>query len=577
MIENKPTGYPSIDKPWLRYYSEEAINAPIPNDSLYEYMYRMNCDHADDIALNYFGKKTTYGDLFEQIDITAKAFAALGVKPGDVVTIVTMSCVPSVLCLYALNKIGAVSNYINVLSSQEDLEFYFKDACSDIIVTLDLFGERVIKAAKETGAKRVIAFSLAEGMPAITKLGFKLKMRKMDTGFLNDPIVLLWKDFIAGAQGQPEITFKKSPDDLCCLAHTGGTTGHPKTVLISDCALNILAQQYDKTIVHQRQQVFLSVMIPFVIYGNLTNIHMPLCLGLHTVIIPKFDAADWPGYIRKYRPQHLTAIPPYVAPMPDNERLQNTDLSCLITVGLGGDGLNVPLEEKINAFLSERGSSAKVVKGYGMTEVCATFCTCNNYDNKIGSVGFPFPTNNLMIYDNDQQKELPYNQIGEICIQSASRMIGYQDNEEAMRDLFRIHPDGSEWIHTGDLGYVDEDGFLYLVGRIKRMILTTREGVAYKVFPNIPEEVLDQQAAVHNACIVGAKNGDDQVLKAHIVLNSEYRGSEAEVEKQLRDVCSSKLSDYMRPYYYEFRDALPLTSAGKVDYRELEKEAAKQQ
>lgn len=570
-MEMQNIGYPSQDKPWLKYYTDEAINAPIPNESLYDYMYKMNKDYLNDIAINYFGTKITYGKLFEEIDKTARAFIAQNVKQGDVCTIVTLSCVPSVLCFYALNKIGAASNYINVLSSQEDMEIYFKDASSDIVLTLDLFAETVIKAAKNTNVKKIIVFSLADWMPSITKLGFSLKMRGLNKEYLKNDIVLTWKDFIQNANGIQEIHYKKSPDSLCCLAHTGGTTGFPKTVEISDRALNILAQQYDKTIVHGRQQVFLSVMIPFVIYGTLTNVHMPLCLGFETVIIPKFDPKEWPDYIKKYRPQHLTAIPPYVAPMPDNKDLENVDLSCLITVGLGGDGLNIALEEKINSFLKQHGSKARVVKGYGLTEVCATLVTCNNYDNKVGSVGFPFPTNNMMIYSNEEERELSYNEIGEICVQSASKMMGYKDNVDAMKELFRIHADGSEWIHTGDLGYIDNDGFLFLVGRMKRIILTTQNGMAYKVYPNIVENIITQNSAVNSVCVVGAKKEDDNVLKAYIVLESSCNENDISlIEKELRETCNRELSEYMRPHYYEFVTELPLTAAGKVDFKKLE-------
>lgn len=568
--EKKLTGYPSIDKPWLKYYTEEAINAPAPDKSLFEYMYEQNKKHLSDIALNYFGTKITYKTLFEQIDVVAKAFVAQGVKSGDICTIVSISCVQSILCFYALNKIGAVSNFINVLSSQEDLETYFKDSESNIVLTLDLFGEKVVKAAKMTGVKKVIAFSMSNWMPYVIRLGFAVKMRKLNKSFMQDPIILSWDNFLLGAKGQPEINYQKTPDSLCCLAHTGGTTGFPKTVLLNDLSLNILAQQYEKTIVHERQQIFLSLMIPFVIYGALSNIHMPLCLGLQTVIIPKFDAAEWPQYIKKYHPNHLTAIPPYISPMLENKKLSKMDLSCLITVGLGGDGLNVPLEEKINAFLKERGSSAKVVKGYGMTEICATLGTCNNYANKIGSIGFPFPCNNLMIYDNDKQKELAYGEIGEICLQSAACMMGYKDNPEAMNELFKTHSDGKQWIHTGDLGYVDEEGFLFLIGRMKRIILTSREGIAYKVFPNIIEEVLNRHPAVHNTCIVSAKNNDDLVLRAYVALTPDNQAQQNGIEHELQSICSNELSDYMRPYYYEFVEKLPLTAAGKVDYRALE-------
>lgn len=566
------TGYPSIDKPWLKYYTPEAINASAPEGSLYDYMHECNKDHLRDVALDYFGRKMTYKELFIQTDVVAKAFIAQGVKPGDVCTIVTVSCVASVLCFYALNKIGAVSNFINVLSSQEDLETYFKDANSDLVVTLDLFGAKVLPAAKATDVKKVVVYSLSEWMPPVVKAGFALKMHKLDRDFMDDPLIVRWKDFIASARGQADIQYKKSPDTVCCLAHTGGTTGFPKTVLLNDRALNIVAQQYENCVIHERQQVFLSVMIPFVIYGTLTNIHMPLCLGLRTVIIPKFEASEWPNYIKRYKPQHICAIPPYAAALLDNDKLAKMDLSCLITVGLGGDGLNIPLEERINDFLCAHGSKAKVIKGYGMTEVCATAILEESYANKVGSVGIPLPANNLMIYDSDSQQEMHYGEMGEVCLQCASQMMGYKDNQEEMEHLIRVHPDESKWIHTGDLGYVDEEGFLFLIGRMKRIILTSHDGVAYKVYPNIPEEKLNQHAFVHTSCIVGVSNGDDLVLKAYLVLHPEARGNEQLVEHELRTLCEQDLSDYMRPYWYEFRHELPLTPAGKIDYRALEQE-----
>lgn len=574
MNKQKLTGFPSIDKPWLKYYSEGAINAPLPTESLYTYMYNKNHEHLSETALTYLGTKISFGKLFSEIDVAAKAFRAQGVKPGDVCTIITISCVGSVICQYALNKIGAVSNFINVLSSYEEMEDYFKEANSRIVVTLDLFADNVIRAATQTGVKQVVIYSLVEWMPPIMKLGIRLKNAKKQWVIQNG-IVMTWGDFLSSGRDQQSFSYEKDCRSVCCFAHTSGTTGFPKTALLSDQAMNILAQQYDNTIVHKRQQVLLSVIVPFVIYGNLTNIHIPLCLGLNTVLIPEFDVEKWPDYIQKYHPNHIAAIPPYVASILDSKELEKMDLSCLITVALGGDGLNVELENRINAFLNAHNSSAKVVKGYGMTEVCASWSTCNNYHNKVGSVGFPFPTNNLMIYDNENQKELTYNEVGEICLQSASAMIGYKDNEEEMRNLIRVHPDGSKWIHGGDLGYVDEEGYLFLVGRMKRIVAVNADGVPYKVFPSVSEEVLVKHPAVHNVCVVGAKKGNYSVLYAYVILKPEMKWQEKKVELELRKLGEEQLSKHYRPICYSFCDVFPQTMAGKVDFQTLERDAQK--
>lgn len=231
------------------------------------------------------------------------------------------------------------------------------------------------------------------------------------------------------------------------------------------------------------------------------------------------------------------------------------------------------IETDMNSFFRDHNSRALILKGYGMTEVCATAVVGFSHSNKIGSVGIPLPRVNLMIYDRDKERELKYNEVGEICLQSPSRMIGYMNNETATKELFWRHSDGSEWLHSGDLGYIDEDGFLFLIGRMKRVIMTAKGGVVYKVFPNIPEEVLDAHKAVTQSCIVGVKDGDDRVLRAYIVVGDADRDRITQIEQELRNICDKKLPAYSRPTFYKFCEKLPLTAAGKIDYRTLEQES----
>ena len=468
--EKKVTGYPSIDKPWLKYYSDEAINAPLPECTMYEYLWKNNKDNLNSTALNYFGRKMTYGKLFESIDRTAAAFIAWGVKEGDTVTLLMLSCVPSVLCLYALNRIGAVPNYINVLSSEDEIKRYVEEAESRYMVTLDLFGEKVKRAVSD---RKILVCSLADYMPLPTKAVFKLKTRKnavVPNG------ALTWKRFLALADKEMQGFYEKDPHTLCFLAHTGGTTGFPKSVMLSDIAFNTVTQNYVLSMPHKRGEVFLNIIIPFVVYGTLVNVHMPLCLGLETVLIPKFDPADWSKYLKKYHPDHCCGIPAYILPMYSDEKLADADLSGLKTVGLGGDGMNSEQEVKINEFLAGYGSSAEVLTGYGMTEVCATAILSFAHAHRAGSVDIPLVGNNVMIYDTDNERECKYGETGEICLDCASQMLGYKDNPQEENQLIRIHKEGSRWLHSGDLGYVDSDGFLYMKGRLKRFIMTVGEG-----------------------------------------------------------------------------------------------------
>ena len=571
------TGYPSKDRPWLKFYDSKALNTPLKPCGMYDFMYERNKDRLNGTALNYFGKKTTYGEFFSEIDkataavtdAIAKAYTACGVKPGDIVTLVTLTCVPSVVSLYALNKIGGVPNYLNVLSTEAELEHFFTEVKSDIVVTLDLFGKNVLAAAEKAGVKKVIVYSLREGMPAVTSLGFAVKMRKFDSSFLdNNRLVLMWNDFLAMAKGQPEIRYKKNGTELAYFGHTGGTTGIPKGVLLNDHSFNTVAHYYNLCMAHERGDVFLSVMIPYVVYSGIINIHMPLSLGFETVLVPKFESDKWDEYIKKYRPQHCGIIPAYAQTFLTNEKLDKMDLSCLVTIGMGGEGLNIPLEEGVNKFMAEHGSKAKLCKGYGMTEVCATAATEFAYANKVGSVGIPLPENNFMIYDLDKGCECPYNKTGEICMQASTRMIGYLDNEEEMNNLFRTHADGSVWLHTGDLGYIDEEGFIFLEGRLKRMIMTVIDGKVYKIPPAKVESVLSELDDIVDVCVVGASHGNDKVLRAFVIKNGDT--DEKQLTARMKAECEKQLPENMRPYFYSFCDAFPRTPAGKIDYRALE-------
>ena len=579
MQENKLTGYPSIDKPWLKYYSEEAINAPLPECSVYDLLWARNSNNLQDYALDYFGRKMTFKTFFERIEEAAKAFLALGVKEGEIVSIVSVSTPVSVICFYALNRIGAVSNFLNVLAEQDDLHNFFVEAKSKVVVTLDLFAKKVLPAANESGAEHIIVFSVTQEMTLAVKIGYHLKAKRMDLPTDNHNL-LQWADFLKMSVGRPQIHFAKDPHKPCLLAHTGGTTGEPKAVVLTDYAMNAVVGGYfaikDSSEVlrgSKQNSVFLQVMIPFVVYGILTCTHMPLCMGWCLALIPKFDGSAWSKYFKKYGLHYAFAVPAYISSMLEDKKLNNIDFSKIRTIAMGGDGMNEKLENEINDFFRAHGSNVEVVKGYGLSEVSATAISTFPGCNKIGSVGIPLYANNVMSYDNDTEKERTYNEIGEICLQCPSRMQGYMNNEEATSQLFRIHADGSEWLHTGDLGYIDEDGFLFLSGRIKRMILTTKDGVAYKVFPNIPEEVLAEHTEVLQSCIVGAFSDGNEVLRAYVVVSAEKLSEVPRIETELRRICEQKLPVYSRPTFYEFREKLPLTAAGKIDYRALEKQA----
>ncbi len=572
------TGYPSIDRPWLSYFSKEALEDPLPQMSLFEYLYENNKYNLDSDALNYMGHKISYRELFKRIDEAAKAFLAQGVREGDIVSILTVASVPCVICFYALNKIGAVVDYINVLSTAKDLVKFFRANKSRVVVSADIFMNKTLLAAKAIGVEHVIAFSMEEDLPFFKKVGTLFQSNPdVDESYLQDDIVLTWDKFIATGAHVPDITYQKDPATPALLAHTGGTTGFPKAVVLSDNAMNAVAFQYHYIFhLDLKESVFLDLVVPFVVYGSLINMHMPLTMRSTVVLIPNFDADDWPEYFNKYKPNYLTAIPNYVAPMLNNPRMRNVNLDCLKVIAVGGEGAGNALEVDLNRFLKRHGSKAKLLKGYGMTEMSASACTAFGDVNALGSVGAPLPRNQVQIVNPDTGLECKYNEIGEICFQGPGQMMGYMNDPEEMKTVYRKHSDGTYWLHTGDLGYMNRRGLLYIVGRIKRAILTQYKGTAYRIYPNVIEDILMSHPAVREACIVKLHEDRRGRTKAYIALNDHNRVDEEEIERELRSYCDNEMAEYMRPFLYEFRGSLPLTPAGKVDYKLLEIQTAGQ-
>lgn len=399
----------------------------------------------------------------------------------------------------------------------------------------------------------------------------KIKFSKYSRGIRDDKRVICWKEFLLQAKELEDDTiYKRNAETVSIWAHTSGTTGFPKTVLLTDKAYNAVVMQYMKSMKHQRGETFLNIMVPFVVYGMLTCMHMPLCLGLTVVLIPKFEATEWNKYFKNYTPDHIAGIPSYFSPMLSDHKLNNVDMSNLITIAAGGDGINEKLENEMNEFLAGHNAEAKLLKGYGMTEVCASAVTNFNNYTKIGSVGIPLVKNNVCIWDNDRKQECAYNEEGEICLYSPSLMLTYKNNRESADALIREDDRGIRWVHTGDLGYIDEDGFLFIVGRMKRFMFVGAGGTVYKVLPKTIEAVIMAMPEVQEVCAVSVYNGSGFAPKVYVVLKGDCSVSEEDVRVKIRAMCEEALPDYMRPYAIEFLDNMPKTAVGKVDIQALE-------
>ena len=563
------TGYPSIDKPWLKYYSEEAINGKLPECSIYEYMYENNKDYPKDIALNYYGRKITYAELFANIDKTAKAFQAIGVKEREIVTVALPSIPEALYVVYALNKIGAVANMIHLLAGKNEIIGYLNEVKSRVAVifdkTMDILGDGI----KETSVKQAIVVTAACSLPFELKFVYSLKSKSPDCR----GVYRKWEDFIKAGENTELKSYKKDCHTMAIISHTGGTTGEPKGCMLTDYNINAEIWQIGMSMPHGRQEIMMVVLPPFVNYSLVNCMLEPLAFGFIEVLIPKYDPLKFAEYVSRYHVNHVNSIPSYWEALTKIENIEKYDLSSLNYAFYGGEGMTEEIETQVNGTLKKCGFRRKLQKGMGMTE--ATSATSATYDsvNFFESVGIPLIKNVFKTINTDSGEECRYGEEGEICMTGPTVMIGYYENQKATDDLIKVHKDGNRWIHTGDLGHIDENGVIYVTGRIKRIIMTKgSDGQVTKLFPDRIEKAVSAVESVELCCVVGVP--DEKRInypKAFVVLK---HGESASIEKKQEIIahCKDMLPEYMVPVEIEFRDDFPRTSRGKVDYRALENE-----
>lgn len=574
----KLTGKPSVDKPWLKFYSQEAIEAPLPKMTIYEYMCAGNEGHEKDVALNYFGKKITRGTLLKNIEEAAKAFKQIGVKKDDVITI----CMPNTpevpVMFYALNRIGAIVNFVHPLSKQKDFEHYLDEAKSDILIT---YTGRLdeIENISEDKLARVITVSPYDSLPLglnlVTKtIGFTNKMLGKNKSTPRQKRYLKWQDFIKmGKYYQGVIDVPYEENKVAIMVHTGGTTGEPKGVLLTNDNYNIEVEQIRRAATFKRNEVMLGITPPFISYVSCNAMHMPISLGLELVLLPEFIPSKLHEYLKKYKPQQIQGNPGYCEALIHNDKITEEMIAPLTYLVSGGDKMYPKTEIMINEFLESYGSSMKVTKGLGATECtsCVTFTFENA--NCIDSVGIPLVHTTVKIVKPGTLEELGYNETGELCVSSGTVMKEYYNNEEETNRALRIHPDGNLYCHMGDLVSMDYDGRLFHKDRTRRIYLTQDEGnVPAKIFPNKVENTILKHPAIHTCIVIGVPHPERiHLAKAYIKLQPGY-GFSDKLEQELNDLCYLELSEYMLPYTYEVVTKFPLTSIGKIDYRALEDE-----
>lgn len=588
ILEGELTGYASIDRPWLKYYSEEATNGNIPSCKIYTYIKELIKNHENSYCFEFFGKKITCKEFLNNVETVARSFKTLEVKEGEIVSLISPTTPEAIYTVYALNMIGASCNIIDPRLGIENLQE--KTMYSKYVVSIDLAKPKVEKALTENQKSIYYNVSNSFSLPLKLVIGLKKLFSRKDKRGMN------WTKFLSLSKqcNEENIESEYKENQVAVIVSTSGTSGKSKLAQLTNENINSVAWQYGNSgIPHNLGDTFLNIMPLFLSYGIVAGIHMPLALGFKNVIIPQRDLKKMGHYLLKYRPQAYLDIPAGFDSLMSDPKIhsikhikfnfkgktykldieRNVDLSFLNNPGVGGDHLNENLENQTNKFLNEHNNSKKVQKGYGMTEVSsAAIVNVSDECNSVNSVGIPFPKTIVKIVNPDTLEEVKYNEIGELLISSPAIFKGYLGNDSATNMEILYDEDGTKWIRTGDLFTINENGELFFKERMKTMFVRPD---GHNNHPNIMNELILKHPKVLEACTVGVKSPNHEFgkfPKTVVVLKKEYIGLEEEVQKELEDMCMREFSQRDVPYFYEFRDSLPITPNGKIDYRLLESE-----
>ena len=562
----------SASAPWTKYYGTTPTSLDYPHKTMFELLSHTAKQYPDYIAYVFQGKKTTYSQFMKRIEAAAKGLYHLGIRKGDKVTICMANTPQALDCFYALNRIGAIPNMIHPLSAAEEIAFYLNFSKSKAILTLAQFYDKVasIQGKLENPTDILIA-RIADELPAPLNLLYPMtKGGKADRAPVGKDYQL-WSELVRSGK---DVTLPKHDgkfDDCGAILYSGGTTGTTKGIMLSNLNFNALGLQtiaasgFDSIV----GMKMLSVMPVFHGFGLGIGIHTALIGGATCILIPQFSVKTYAETLIKQKPNIIPGVPTLFEALLRAEALQNQDLSFLKGIFSGGDSLPQELKKKVDIFLKEHGCTEQIREGYGTTECVTASCLTPKDYARPGSIGVPFPDVFYKVVTPGTTEEVEPNTEGEICISGPTVMMGYMENPEETASTLRRHYDGRIWLHTGDLGHMDQDGFVYFRQRIKRMIVTS----GYNVYPGQIENIIDGHEKVLLSCVIGVKDQyRGQQIRAYVVPMPGIDPCE-ELKKELLDYCSGKIAKYALPRQIEFRTELPKTLVGKVAYRVLEEEA----
>lgn len=557
-------------RPWEGHTEGIPLELEYFEGSMVEAVERIASKYPNNIAFDFMGSSTTYAKLVEEIHNCAKALKTIGIREGDKVTIALPNCPQAIYMFYAVNLVGGICNMIHPLSAEKEIEFYLNESDSVTAITLDQFYHKFDSIRNNTKVVNMIIASVKDELSKPIRAGYMLTEGRKIRKIPKDAPVIRWSEFMRLSNAcfyNYRVTRKAS--DPAVILYSGGTTGTTKGIVLTNGNFNALGVQViAANPMFRAGDKMLAAMPLFHGFGLGVCIHTMLSQGGRCILIPRFTAKTYAKQIVKYRCNFIAGVPTLYEALLRLPSMEKADLSSLKGVFSGGDSLSIELKKKFDKFLYDHNASIQVREGYGTTETVTACCLTPPHMFKEGSIGVPFPDTYIKIVEPGTDKELPFGEEGEILLAGPTVMQGYMNHPDETAQTIRTHDDGLTWVYTGDLGMMDDEGFIYFKGRAKRMIISS----GYNVYPAQIENILDAHEKIQMSCVIGVPDAYKmEKVKAFVMVKPDFDKSE-ELKQEIMDYCRKNIAKYAMPYDIEFRDEMPKTLVGKVAYRVLQEE-----
>ncbi|MCL1865744.1 MAG: long-chain fatty acid--CoA ligase [Spirochaetes bacterium] len=548
-------------KPWLKFYSE-GVRGKINYEKicLHEILERTVSKFGDRDALIFQGFRMTYNELNDTVNRLACFLHKKGIKKGDVVSILLPNMIQTVAAYYAIIKIGGIVQLNNPLYTDRELAYQFNDSNSKFLICLDLLAKRMINLRKDTKIKEIIYVSIGDYLPPVKKVLIKLvgKKKKMIADVPSTENVYSWFEAISEDGIPPKV--KIGFEDTAAYQYTGGTTGASKGAILTHKNLSCLVQMYKEwfpAFQHDNDMVALSAPPIFHVLGMSAAMNLPIFMGWTSVMIPKPQPKELLEATRKYKPTFSPLVPTMYVGMLQHPDLKKTDMRCYKLLTSGGSSLPVEVLKQFKEL-----TGVDINEGFGMTETSPqTHLNPSGGLNKAGSIGIPYPDTEVKIVDiKTGKKPMPAGKEGEMIFKGPQVTKGYLNKPDETKKTIR-----NGWLYSGDIAYMDKDGFFYIVDRLKDLIITG----GYNVYPREIEEILYEHPKIQKAAAIGipdTKKGE--AIKIFVVPNEGTTLDSNEIMKY----CKEKLAKYKLPSTIEIRTSLPESNVGKILKKELRRE-----